>query len=68
MAIPLLDVRNLSVRYQGRHGEAIAVDRLSFDIAAGEAVALVGESGCGKSTTALALSTSCRTKRRAAAR
>ncbi|NTZ64067.1 ABC transporter ATP-binding protein [Agrobacterium tumefaciens] len=56
MAIPLLDVRNLSVRYQGRHGEAIAVDRLSFDIAAGEAVALVGESGCGKSTTALALS------------
>ncbi|NTF53134.1 dipeptide ABC transporter ATP-binding protein [Rhizobium rhizogenes] len=56
MAIPLLGVRDLSVRYHSRSGEAVAVENLSFDIAAGEAVALVGESGCGKSTTALALS------------
>ncbi|MGV1831996.1 dipeptide ABC transporter ATP-binding protein [Agrobacterium vitis] len=56
MAIPLLGVHGLSVRYHSRRGEAVAVDNLSFDVAAGEAVALVGESGCGKSTTALALS------------
>ncbi len=52
----LLQVRNLSVRY--RPGEAEtheAVAEISFDITPGEVVGLMGESGCGKSTTALAL-------------
>ncbi|MEO5699148.1 MAG: ABC transporter ATP-binding protein [Casimicrobiaceae bacterium] len=52
---PLLDVDGLSVRFQTSHGAVQAVDALSFTIAQGETLALVGESGCGKSTAALAL-------------
>ena len=51
----ILDVRALCVDFQTRRGRLRAVDALSFDIQAGETVALVGESGCGKSTAALAL-------------
>ena len=47
----LLDVRGLRVSYDN----ADAVKDLSFTLQAGETLALVGESGCGKSTTALAL-------------
>lgn len=47
----LLDVRDLSVAF----GPVRAVDGVSFTLAAGETLGLVGESGCGKSTTALAL-------------
>lgn len=51
----LLDIRNLSVEYH-RHGDTIrAVRNVSFAVAAGETLALVGESGCGKSTMALAI-------------
>jgi len=51
----LLSIRDLSVAFaQGGH-EALAVDRVSFDIGKGETVALVGESGSGKSVTALSV-------------
>jgi peptide/nickel transport system ATP-binding protein len=55
MTKTLLQVRDLSVRI-GRGDNAIKpVDRISFEIKAGETFALLGESGCGKSMTALAL-------------
>ena len=52
---PLLDVRNLSVRLHTARGPAFAVRDLSFSLARGDTLGLVGESGCGKSMTALAL-------------
>jgi oligopeptide/dipeptide ABC transporter ATP-binding protein len=52
---PLLRVRNLQTRFQTDQGEALAVDGVSFDLAAGRILALVGESGCGKSVTALSI-------------
>ena len=51
---PLVSVRGLSVRYADQR-TARAVDDVSFDIARGETFALVGESGCGKTTTARVL-------------
>ena len=54
-AAPLLDVRHLSVRFRSRRGTVQAVDDVSLHVAAGETLAIVGESGCGKSVTALSL-------------
>jgi len=51
---PLLEVRNLSIAFP-RHGEVNVVDDISFSVRPGETVALVGESGCGKSITSLAI-------------
>src|ERR1041385_6586530 len=51
----LLDVRNLQVSFFTDEGEVCAVDGVSFSIDKGETLALVGESGCGKSVTALSL-------------
>lgn len=53
---PLLQVEDLTVRFQ-RHGQDpfTAVDGVSFDVAPGQTVGLVGESGCGKSVTSLAI-------------
>jgi peptide/nickel transport system permease protein len=51
---PLLEVRNLSIAFP-RHGDVNVVDDISFSIRPGETVALVGESGCGKSITSLAI-------------
>lgn len=51
----LLDVRDLRVSFFTDEGEVRAVDGVSFTINRGETLALVGESGCGKSVTALAL-------------
>lgn len=55
---PLLEVRDLTVRYAARRRRTepiVAVDRISFEVRAGETLALVGESGCGKSSTAAAV-------------
>jgi oligopeptide/dipeptide ABC transporter ATP-binding protein len=51
----LLEVQNLSKQYRTRHGVINAVTDVSFDVAPAETLALVGESGCGKSTVALTL-------------
>ncbi len=50
----VLEIRNLNVSYVSRRGVARAVRNLSLEIRQGEAYGLVGESGCGKSTVALA--------------
>jgi oligopeptide/dipeptide ABC transporter ATP-binding protein len=51
----LLEIRDLTVSFDTPDGRASAVDRVSFSIRAGETLGLVGESGCGKTVTALAL-------------
>ena len=53
--IPALDVKNLEVQFATRDGVVSAVQKLSFQVAQEETIGLVGESGCGKSTAALAL-------------
>ncbi|HSM54608.1 MAG TPA: ABC transporter ATP-binding protein [Candidatus Sulfomarinibacteraceae bacterium] len=55
MADPLLQVRDLEVRYYTREGVLTAIRGASFDIRRREIVGVVGESGCGKSTVASAV-------------
>ncbi|MFZ4478785.1 MAG: ABC transporter ATP-binding protein [Rhodoferax sp.] len=52
---PLLSVQNLSVEFQTRQGSARVLNGVSFSLERGQTLALVGESGCGKSVTALAV-------------
>ena len=54
-APPLLDIQDLRVSFCSRDTIARAVDGISFSIGKGETLGLVGESGCGKSVTALSI-------------
>ena len=51
----LLDVRDLHTYFHTDAGDAKAVDDVSFSIAASKTLAIVGESGCGKTVTALSI-------------
>jgi peptide/nickel transport system ATP-binding protein/oligopeptide transport system ATP-binding protein len=51
----LLAVENLRVTFRADEGEAVAVDGVSFSVEPGETLGIVGESGCGKSVSALAI-------------
>src|SRR4051812_40023763 len=55
MTTPLLEVRNLRVEFPARRGTLLALDDINFDIAPGEILGVVGESGAGKSITGLAI-------------
>jgi peptide/nickel transport system ATP-binding protein len=55
MAAPLLEVTDLSVRFDTDDGGVHAVDRMAFTLEPGEVLGIVGESGCGKSVTCLSL-------------
>src|SRR5215472_7849032 len=55
MMEPLLSVRDLQVHFRSRERTVPAVERVSFDLAAGRTLGIVGESGSGKSLTSLAV-------------
>ncbi len=55
MAAPLLEVRDLRVEFPSRRGTLTALDGISFAIAPGEVLGMVGESGAGKSMTGAAV-------------
>ena len=52
---PLLEVDGLSIRFPEAHGDVDVVDHVSFTVRPGETMGLVGESGCGKSITSMAI-------------
>lgn len=51
----LLEVNGLTTAFTGDYGETVSVDHISFYVDEGEAVCIVGESGCGKSVTSLSI-------------
>ena len=51
----VLAVEDLKVAFSGDKGRSVSVDGVSFQVDPGEVVCLVGESGCGKSVTSLAV-------------
>ncbi len=52
---PVLDIENLRIEFRGKNETVVAIPDLSFRVMPGESYGLVGESGCGKSTTAMAI-------------
>ena len=53
--LPLLAVKHLGVAFKTEQGQVLAVDDVSFELASGQVLGIAGESGCGKSVTALSL-------------
>ena len=54
-AEPVLEVKGLSIAFPAQHGDVDIVDNVSFSVRPGETMGLVGESGCGKSITSMAV-------------
>ena len=59
MTEPLLKIENLRIELALRSGQAPVIDDLSLELRPGETLSFVGESGCGKSMTALAIMGCC---------
>jgi peptide/nickel transport system ATP-binding protein len=55
MTTPILEVKNLKTSFRTEDGELTAVDDVSFSVAPGKMLGIVGESGCGKSVTSLSI-------------
>ena len=55
MTAPILEIKNMSTTFATRAGRVPAVDKVSMSLRAGETLCVVGESGCGKSVTALSV-------------
>ena len=52
---PVLELKNLETHFETRDGTVRAVDGVSYSVGAGETLAVVGESGCGKSVSSLSI-------------
>ena len=56
----ILEVKNVSKKYQNKEGEVLALENVNFHINSGEFVSIIGPSGCGKSTLlSIIVSASC---------
>ena len=55
MTVPILSVRDLTIRYRTKEAVTYAADHVSFELQRGKVLALIGESGAGKTTAAMSI-------------